>query len=68
MTSFVLSLAMLTAMALIAGAVVLFRRGLRKQPALMVILAAVMIGNVVIWSIPTQSGNALVDQATLPDE
>lgn len=66
MTSFVLSLAMLTAMALIAGAVVLFRRGLRKQPVLMVILAAVMIGNVVIWSIPARNGGSLLDQDSLP--
>lgn len=68
MTSFVLSLAMLTAMALVAGAIVLLRRGLRKQPVLMLILAAVMIGNVVIWSIPTESGDKLVDQKTLPNE
>lgn len=68
MTSFVLSLAMLTAMALVAGAIVLLRRGLRKQPVLMLILAAVMIGNVVIWSIPTESGSALVDQDTLPGQ
>jgi carbon starvation protein CstA len=66
MTSFVLSLAMLTAMALVAGAIVLLRRGLRKQPVLMLILAAVMIGNVVIWSIPTQSGESLVDRAEEP--
>ncbi len=68
MTSFVLSLAVLTAFALIAGAIVLLRRGLRKQPLLMLILAAVMIGNVVIWSIPTESGDKLVDQQTLPSE
>ncbi|MDM7954863.1 hypothetical protein [Blastomonas sp.] len=68
MTSFVLSLAMLTAMALVAGAIVLLRRGLRKQPVLMLILAAVMIGNVVIWSIPTERGDKLVDQQTLPNQ
>ena len=66
MTSFVLSLAVLTAFALIAGAIVLLRRGLRKQPVLMLILAAVMLGNVVIWSIPTQSGDALADQQEFP--
>ncbi|MFN3818697.1 hypothetical protein [Blastomonas sp.] len=66
MTSFVLSLAMLTAMALVAGAIVLLRRGLRKQPVLMLILAAVMIGNVVIWSIPTEGGASLVDRAEQP--
>ncbi len=66
MTSFVLSLAVLTAFALIAGAIVLLRRGQRKQPVLMLILAAVMIGNVVIWSIPTPGGDTLVDQPELP--
>lgn len=65
MTSFVLSLAMLTALALIAGAIALLRRGQRKQPVLMLVLAAVMIGNVVIWSIPTESGDALVKSGTL---
>jgi hypothetical protein len=65
MTSFVLSLAMLTALALIAGAIALLRRGQRKQPVLMLVLAAVMIGNVVIWSIPTESGDALSKSGTL---
>lgn len=60
MTSFVLSIAMLTAIALVFGAVALFRRGQRKQPALMLVLAVVMIANVVIWSIPTKSGQSLV--------
>lgn len=68
MTSLVLSLAVLTSLALIAGAIVLLRRGLRKQPVLMLILAAVMLGNVVIWSIPTRSGSTLADQADLPDK
>lgn len=61
MTSFVLSIAMLTAFALIFGAIALFRRGQRKQPALMLVLAVVMIANVVIWSIPTQSGQSLAE-------
>ncbi len=61
MTSFVLSIAMLTAIALVFGAIALFRRGQRKQPALMLVLAVVMIANVVIWSIPTQSGQSLAD-------
>ena len=61
MTSFVLSIAMLTAIALVFGAIALFRRGQRKQPALMLVLAVVMIANVVIWSIPTKSGQSLVE-------
>jgi hypothetical protein len=61
MTSFVLSIAMLTAIALVFGAIALFRRGQRKQPVLMLVLAVVMIANVVIWSIPTQSGQSLAE-------
>ena len=61
MTSFVLSIAMLTSIALVVGAIALFRRGQRKQPALMLVLAVVMIANVVIWSIPTQSGQSLAE-------
>lgn len=61
MTSFVLSIAMLTSIGLVFGAIALFRRGQRKQPALMLVLAVVMIANVVIWSIPTKSGQSLVE-------
>ncbi len=64
MTSFVLSIAMLTSIALIFGAIALFRRGQRKQPALMLVLAVVMIANVVIWSIPTKSGQSLAETET----
>ncbi len=64
MTSFVLSIAMLTSIALVFGAIALFRRGQRKQPALMLVLAVVMIANVVIWSIPTQSGESLAETET----
>ncbi|WAC24243.1 hypothetical protein [Blastomonas sp. SL216] len=64
MTSFVLSIAMLTAIALIFGAIALFRRGQRKQPALMLVLAVVMIANVVIWSMPTKSGQSLAETET----
>ncbi len=64
MTSFVLSIAMLTSIALIFGAIALFRRGQLKQPALMLVLAVVMIANVVIWSIPTKSGQSLVKTET----
>jgi len=63
-TDAALSLAMLTAFALLAGAVFLWRRGERQRPALMAILAAVMITNVVIWSLPTRDGQTL---ATTPN-
>ncbi len=58
-----LSLAMLTALALFAGAVILWRRGERQRPWLMAVLAAVMIMNVVIWSLPTTSGATLTNAA-----
>lgn len=65
MTDAALSLAMLTALALLAGAVFLWRKGERQRPALMAILAAVMVTNVVIWSLPTASGETLTT-ATAP--
>ncbi|MBU6395536.1 MAG: hypothetical protein KGQ75_13270 [Sphingomonadales bacterium] len=63
MTDAALSLAMLTALALLAGAVFLWRKGERQRPSLMAILAAVMITNVVIWSLPTAGGETLTTAA-----
>jgi hypothetical protein len=58
-TDFVLSLVMLTAAALVAGAFVYWRRtGTVKQPALMVLLAIIAVINVLIWTIPTRDGAA----------
>jgi hypothetical protein len=54
---------MLTALALLAGAAFLWRKGERQRPALMAILAAVMILNVVIWSLPTTDGATLAASA-----
>ena len=49
----ILSLVSLTALALVAGAVFLWRRnGPRRQIGLMLLLAAVMIGNVLVWALP----------------
>ncbi len=59
----VLSLLVLVAVALLGGAVVLWRRGVRKQAGLMVVLAVVMIVNVLIWTIPDGSGTAPIDHA-----
>ncbi|MGY6552696.1 MAG: hypothetical protein ACXIT4_12520 [Erythrobacter sp.] len=57
MTDFVLSLVMLTAVALLAGAVIYWRRtGAVKQPVLMVLLAIIAIINVLIWTIPDKDG------------
>lgn len=59
MQDFVLSLVMLTAVALMAGAVVYWRRtGAVKQPLLMVLLAVIAVINVLIWTIPTSDGLA----------
>ncbi|MFO6445656.1 hypothetical protein ACLBKU_00790 [Erythrobacter sp. NE805] len=59
----VLSIVMLAALALVAGAVVLWRRtGEVRNPALMVLLAAVAVVNVLIWTLPTRTGEAPIDQ------
>ena len=63
MTDAALSLGMLTALALFAGAAFLWRRGERQRPSLMAVLAAVMITNVVIWSLPTTDGATLAAAA-----
>ncbi len=54
-----LSLLMLATIALLGGAVFLFRRGERKRPALMVTLAGVMIVNLIIWTLPGKDGETL---------
>ncbi|WP_067737256.1 hypothetical protein [Novosphingobium naphthalenivorans] len=59
-----LSLLVLTALALVLGAVVLFRReGYRKQAALMLTLAIVMAINIAIWTLPTPDGKSLSSEA-----
>jgi hypothetical protein len=58
----VLSLLILAALVLLAGALFAWRRGLRKQAALIVALAAVMAINVGIWTLPDSSGSAPLDR------
>ncbi|MCW1382479.1 hypothetical protein OLX02_06560 [Novosphingobium sp. KCTC 2891] len=58
-----LSLLMLVSLALIGGAMILWRKGERKRPALMLVLAAVMALNLVIWTLPTTQGGTLVAEA-----
>lgn len=53
-----LSLMMLASIALLGGAVFLWRKGERQRPLLMVVLAAVMAVNVGIWTLPDSSGEA----------
>ena len=62
MTDIVLSLLMLGALALMAGAIVLWWRGLRKQAGLMIIAALIAVANVAIWTVPDSDGNAPVDR------
>jgi hypothetical protein len=64
MTDVVLSIVMLAAIALIAGAIFLWRRtGEVKQPALMVLLALIAFANVLIWTVPNADGTSPVEQA-----
>ena len=64
MFDFVISIVILAALALVAGAVALYRRGIRKQAGLMVLLAAVMLVNAAIWLVPTENGESLADTTT----
>ena len=60
----ILSILVLTGIALVLGAAYLWRTGgLRKQAVLMLVLAAVLAGNVAIWTMPDAEGNAPIDQA-----
>lgn len=62
-----LSLLVLTAIALAAGAIYLWRsRGLRKQAVLMALLAAVLAVNVAIWTLPNRHGDTLLGKS--PDD
>lgn len=63
MTDIVLSIVMLAALALLAGAFILWRRtGEAKNPALMVLLAVIAVANVLIWTVPNTGGAAPIDQ------
>lgn len=63
MTDIVLSIVMLAALALVAGAFFLWRRtGEVKNPALMVLLAVIAVANVLIWTVPSGSGQAPIEQ------
>ena len=63
MTDIVLSIVMLAAFALLAGAFALWRRtGEAKNPALMVLLAVIAVINVLIWTLPNPGGKAPVEQ------
>ena len=58
----VLSILVLAAIALFAGAFALWRKGVRRQAGLMVLLGVVALVNVAIWTVPTASGDVPLDQ------
>lgn len=64
----VISIVIIAAIALFAGAWFLFKRGNAKQARLMVILGFVMAANVAIWLIPMEDGSTPADAAILTDE
>ena len=54
-----MSLAMLSALVLLGGALWMYRRnGPNRQTLLMVVMALVLLGNVLIWAIPLPEGAA----------
>ncbi len=64
MFDLVISIIVLAAIALAAGAIVLWRKGVTKQAMLMAILAIVMIVNVAIWLVPMDGGDTPMEAAT----
>ena len=63
MFDLVISIIVLAAIALAAGAFVLWRKGVTKQAMLMAILAIVMIVNVAIWLVPMDGGDTPMEAA-----
>lgn len=63
MLSTVLSILVLAAFALVAGAVYLWRKpGMRKQALLMLVLAAIAVVNIAIWTLPDDEGRSPIGQ------
>ncbi|QDH35503.1 hypothetical protein [Porphyrobacter sp. YT40] len=63
MTDIVLAIVMLAALALLAGAFLLWRRtGEARNPLLMVLLAVIAVINVLIWTLPSTGGEAPIEQ------
>jgi len=60
----IISIMMLAAFALVAGAINLWRRGApKKQVALMLAAALVIVGNVVLWTMPMGDNAPPIQQA-----
>lgn len=64
----ILSVVALAALSLVAGAIYLWRKGVRKQAGLMLVLAVVMIVNVLIWTLPDAGGTVPLDRAAAGPE
>jgi hypothetical protein len=63
-----LSLLMLVALALVAGAVIQWRRnGPSRNVWLMLVAALVMLANVAIWAIPDRHGTSPLNHAAAPE-
>lgn len=59
----VLSILVLAAFGLLAGAFLLWRKGgPRKQAGLMVLLAVIALVNVAIWTVPSDDGASPLDK------
>jgi hypothetical protein len=59
----ILSILMLGAIGLLAGAVLLWRRGDRRKAGLMALAALVMAGNVALLIVPLEDGRTPVEAA-----
>lgn len=58
MADFALSITMLAAIALLVGAIFLFRRGDRRRALLMALAGVVALANVAVWVMPTPQDTA----------
>lgn len=66
MLDLALSLLMLAGIALLAGAIYLWRKGERQRPLLMLLLVAIMGVNVAIWTVPDKAGQTLAGAGATP--
>ena len=65
MAGTVMSIMVLAIIALLAGAAYLWRRGIyRNRALLMVLLAAVIAANIALWTVPVSTGETLASQAS----
>ncbi len=64
MVNVLLSAAMVAVFALVYAAIrIWLREGFSKKPLLMIIAATVIFANIVIWAVPDERGNSLLNEA-----